>query len=152
VIRVTFFRRIGSCTCWALQRVLDCTAASSSFFALDLSRNLNLQRFSVDIKDEMNALDSPSRTHDQWIALRCQSGEESAFADLIAWMEKPLLYYATKLTDNPETALDLLQDMDKSISGNSDSQGPLFFAPVALSHHAWNGSRRYQETHLQGES
>ncbi|HMD84666.1 MAG TPA: sigma-70 family RNA polymerase sigma factor [Terriglobia bacterium] len=59
----------------------------------------------------MKPLDRPSRTHDEWIALRCQTGEPSAFEDLVALMERPLLYYATKLTGNPETALDVLQDV-----------------------------------------
>jgi RNA polymerase sigma-70 factor (ECF subfamily) len=55
-------------------------------------------------------MDTTSRTQDEWIALRCQSGEVGAFEDLIAVMERPLLYYATKLTGNVETALDVLQD------------------------------------------
>jgi RNA polymerase sigma-70 factor (ECF subfamily) len=59
----------------------------------------------------MNTLDRPSRTHDEWIVLRCQAGEPNAFADLVALMEQPLLYYATKLTGNAETALDVLQEV-----------------------------------------
>lgn len=59
----------------------------------------------------MNALDRPRRTQDEWIALRCQTGEQDAFEDLVAVMERPLLYYATKLTGNAETALDVLQDV-----------------------------------------
>lgn len=59
----------------------------------------------------MDALDRRSRTQDEWIALRCQAGEQSAFEDLVALMERPLLYYATKLTGTPETALDVLQDV-----------------------------------------
>ncbi len=59
----------------------------------------------------MNALDRPSRTQDEWIALRCQAGEQHAFEDLVTVMERPLLYYATKLTGNAETALDVLQDV-----------------------------------------
>lgn len=59
----------------------------------------------------MSALDRPSRTQDEWIALRCQAGEQNAFRDLVALMERPLLYYATKLTGNAETALDILQDV-----------------------------------------
>ena len=56
-------------------------------------------------------MDGPSRTQDEWIALRCQAGEHNAFEDLVALMERPLLYYATKLTGNAETALDVLQDV-----------------------------------------
>lgn len=59
----------------------------------------------------MKALDRTSRTQDEWIALRCQAGDKSAFEDLVALMERPLLYYATKLTGDAETALDLLQEV-----------------------------------------
>jgi RNA polymerase sigma-70 factor (ECF subfamily) len=59
----------------------------------------------------MKAMDRLSRTKDEWIALRCQAGEQNAFEDLVALMERPLLYYATKLTGNTETALDVLQDV-----------------------------------------
>lgn len=48
-----------------------------------------------------------NRTQYEWLALRCQSGEAGAFEDLIAVMERPLLYYATSLTGNPESALKL---------------------------------------------
>ena len=43
--------------------------------------------------------------------LRCQAGETSAFEDLVRLMHQPLFYYATKLTGNAETALDVLQDV-----------------------------------------
>lgn len=59
----------------------------------------------------MSLADSERRTQDEWVALRCQAGEASGFEDLVALMEKPLLYYATKLTGNGETAIDLLQDV-----------------------------------------
>ena len=59
----------------------------------------------------MNSPDFPRRTQDEWIVLRCQAGEESAFEDLIRLMQRPLLYYATKVTGNPEVALDVLQDV-----------------------------------------
>lgn len=52
-----------------------------------------------------------SRTQDEWIALRCQSGEPSGFEDLVAVTERPLVYYAAKLTGNVEAALDVLQDV-----------------------------------------
>jgi RNA polymerase sigma-70 factor (ECF subfamily) len=45
------------------------------------------------------------------MALRCQSGDRGAFEDLVAVMERPLLYYAIKLTGNAEAALDVLQDV-----------------------------------------
>ena len=47
----------------------------------------------------------------EWLALRCQAGDVGAFEDLIAVMEQPLLYYATSLTGNPESALDVLQEV-----------------------------------------
>jgi len=52
-----------------------------------------------------------SRTQDEWIALRCQSGEPSGFEDLVAVMERPLLYYASKLAGNVEAGMDILQDV-----------------------------------------
>jgi RNA polymerase sigma-70 factor, ECF subfamily len=56
-------------------------------------------------------MDSENRTWYEWIALRCQSGEPGAFEDLIAVMERPLLYYATSLTGNEDSGLDVLQDV-----------------------------------------
>jgi RNA polymerase sigma-70 factor, ECF subfamily len=47
----------------------------------------------------------------EWLALRCQGGESGAFEDLIAIMERPLLYYAMSLTGSQDTALDVLQDV-----------------------------------------
>ena len=47
----------------------------------------------------------------EWLALRCQTGDPAAFADLIAVMERPLIYYATSLTGNQDAALDVLQDV-----------------------------------------
>jgi RNA polymerase sigma-70 factor, ECF subfamily len=51
------------------------------------------------------------RVQFEWLALRCQSGDPEAFADLIAVMERPLLYYATSLTGSQDAALDVLQDV-----------------------------------------
>lgn len=51
------------------------------------------------------------RVEFEWLALRCQTGDSEAFTDLIAVMERPLLYYATSLTGNQDTALDVLQDV-----------------------------------------
>ncbi len=47
----------------------------------------------------------------EWLALRCQTGDPEAFADLIAVMERPLLYYAISLTGNQDAALDTLLDV-----------------------------------------
>lgn len=54
---------------------------------------------------------SDERVQLEWLALRCQTGEPEAFADLIAAMERPLLYYATSLAGNQDKALDVLQDV-----------------------------------------
>ena len=55
--------------------------------------------------------ENENRTLFEWIALRCQSGEADAFEDLVAAMERPLLYYATSLTGNPDSGLDVLQEV-----------------------------------------
>lgn len=46
----------------------------------------------------------------EWMALRCQAHEPGAFGDLVAVMERPLLYYASSLLGNPDLVLDVLQD------------------------------------------
>jgi RNA polymerase sigma-70 factor (ECF subfamily) len=56
-------------------------------------------------------MENENRIHYEWLALRCQAGDAGAFEDLIAVMERPLLYYATSLTGNPDSALDVLQEV-----------------------------------------
>jgi RNA polymerase sigma-70 factor (ECF subfamily) len=56
-------------------------------------------------------MENENRAQYEWMALRCQSDEPGAFEDLIAVMERPLLYYATSLTGNPDSALDVLQEV-----------------------------------------
>jgi RNA polymerase sigma-70 factor (ECF subfamily) len=56
-------------------------------------------------------MDTANRTRDEWLALRCQAGETGAFDDLVAVMERPLLYYAAKLLGDHEIALDVLQEV-----------------------------------------
>jgi RNA polymerase sigma-70 factor (ECF subfamily) len=51
------------------------------------------------------------KTRDEWIALRCQHGDPGAFGDLIRDMERPLLYFAQKLVNNQDKALDVLQEV-----------------------------------------
>jgi RNA polymerase sigma-70 factor (ECF subfamily) len=58
---------------------------------------------------QMNA--SVKQARDEWIALRCQHGEPGAFADLVREMERPLLYFAQKLVNDEDRALDVLQDV-----------------------------------------
>jgi RNA polymerase sigma-70 factor (ECF subfamily) len=50
------------------------------------------------------------RLRDEWLALRCQREDDDAFAALVAELEAPLLYYAAKLTQDYETAKDVVQD------------------------------------------
>jgi RNA polymerase sigma-70 factor, ECF subfamily len=49
------------------------------------------------------------RTRDAWLALRCQMGEAEAFREMVSEMERPLLYFATKLLGDEDGALDVLQ-------------------------------------------
>jgi RNA polymerase sigma-70 factor (ECF subfamily) len=51
------------------------------------------------------------QTRDEWIALRCQHGEPGAFDDLVREMERPLLYFAQKLVNDEDKALDVLQEV-----------------------------------------
>jgi len=55
-------------------------------------------------------MDPVTRVQDEWLALRCQAGEPNAFQDLATVVGQPLFYYAVKLTANPETARDILQE------------------------------------------
>ncbi len=48
---------------------------------------------------------------DEYLALACQRGRPEAFADLIGEMERPLLYYATKLLGDQGRALEVLQEV-----------------------------------------
>lgn len=51
------------------------------------------------------------RTRDEWLALRCQAGEPGAFEELVAAMERPLLYYANRLAGSEDRGLDVLQQV-----------------------------------------
>jgi len=51
------------------------------------------------------------RTRDALLALRCQLGEERAFADLVQEFERPLRYFLAKLIGDEERALDVLQEV-----------------------------------------
>jgi RNA polymerase sigma-70 factor (ECF subfamily) len=50
------------------------------------------------------------RQRDELIALRCLLGEPGAFAELVRELERPLLYYATKLLGDEDRAFDVLQE------------------------------------------
>lgn len=56
-------------------------------------------------------MQSSIRARDEWLALRCQAGVDGAFEDLIAEVERPLFYYAVKLTGSQDAAVDVLQDV-----------------------------------------
>src|SRR5258708_26695625 len=51
------------------------------------------------------------RTRDEWLAIRCQLHVPGAFEDLTADLERPLFYYASKLTGNQDESLDILQEV-----------------------------------------
>jgi len=103
-------------------------------------------------------MDRRTRTQDEWIALRCQSGEPSGFEDLVAMTERPLLYYAAKLTGNVEAALDILQDVwVRAFRGIRGLKDPASLRPwlyrithgIAVDRMRRNHSRgRAEEVHL----
>ena len=53
--------------------------------------------------------DGTQQVRDEYLALRLRHGEPAAFAELVRTMERPLLYYLTKLV-GADAALDVLQD------------------------------------------
>lgn len=59
--------------------------------------------------------------------MRFVARPENSFTDLVARMERPLFYYATKLTGNAETALDVLQDVWMNAPG---TRGTHDYPPV----------------------
>jgi RNA polymerase sigma factor (sigma-70 family) len=52
---------------------------------------------------------TPRQIEDERLALRCRLGEPGAFAELVATMERPLLYFARSIVHDDEAALDVLQ-------------------------------------------
>jgi RNA polymerase sigma-70 factor (ECF subfamily) len=55
-------------------------------------------------------MDSANKAWEEWLTLRCQSGDPAAFEDLVAVMGKPLRYYVLKLTRREDIASDILQE------------------------------------------
>jgi RNA polymerase sigma-70 factor (ECF subfamily) len=55
-------------------------------------------------------MDERNRLHDEWLALRCQSGDADGFTDLVDRFQSPLLYYAAKISGNLETGRDIVQE------------------------------------------
>jgi RNA polymerase sigma-70 factor, ECF subfamily len=56
-------------------------------------------------------MDAETRAQFEWITLRCQPGDAGAFEELIAVVERPLLYYAMSLTGSEDSALDVLEQV-----------------------------------------
>lgn len=56
-------------------------------------------------------MSSPTRVRDEWIALRCQLGEPEAFRELVAELEPPLMYFASKLLGSDRDAPDVVQEV-----------------------------------------
>jgi RNA polymerase sigma-70 factor (ECF subfamily) len=48
---------------------------------------------------------------DEWLVLGCRQGRPEVFAELVREMERPLLYYATKLLRDDDRALEVLQEI-----------------------------------------
>lgn len=48
---------------------------------------------------------------DEYLALACRQGRPEAFAELVREMERPLLYYLTKLLGDDQRAPDVLQEV-----------------------------------------
>ncbi len=51
------------------------------------------------------------QARDEWLALRCRLRTRGAFEDLVREMERPLLYYVTKLLKDEHRAFDVLQEV-----------------------------------------
>ena len=49
--------------------------------------------------------------HDEWIVVRCQLGERDAFDALIARWHPPIWKYAVRMTNDPEAAADVVQEV-----------------------------------------
>jgi RNA polymerase sigma-70 factor, ECF subfamily len=56
-------------------------------------------------------MDAANKAWEEWLALRCQSGDPASFEDLIAVMERPLRYYVLKLTRREDVVSDILQEV-----------------------------------------
>jgi RNA polymerase sigma factor (sigma-70 family) len=64
----------------------------------------------------MNSVDPPpsgasGADYDEWLVLRCQIGEREAFDPLIARWHPMLWRYAVRVTDDPDAASDVVQEV-----------------------------------------
>lgn len=64
----------------------------------------------LPVSSDLVVMNEDRNLRDEWLALRCQSGDAAAYTTLVSELQGPLLYYALKLTGNYETAKDILQD------------------------------------------
>ena len=53
---------------------------------------------------------STGQIYDEWLILRCQTGDRKAVADLVERWQTPLLKFATVVTRNPEIAREAVQE------------------------------------------
>jgi RNA polymerase sigma-70 factor (ECF subfamily) len=70
---------------------------------------LNRKSVRSDLLCEMAT--TTQQVRDEWLALRCQHGDPTAFSELVAEMERPLLYFVAKLIGDQDAALDVLQEV-----------------------------------------
>lgn len=56
-------------------------------------------------------MNSADRTRDEWLALRCLAGDDGAFEELVALMDRPLRYYASRVAGGDERACDVVQQV-----------------------------------------
>ena len=52
---------------------------------------------------------SPDDVHDEWLVLRCQSGDAEALAELVARWQPRLVRHAARLTGRKDAANDVVQ-------------------------------------------
>jgi RNA polymerase sigma-70 factor (ECF subfamily) len=99
-------------------------------------------------------MNTEARVRDEWLALRCQTNEPGAYEDLVAIMEKPLLYYAIRLAGNHDAALDVLQETwIRALRGISKLRDPGSIRPwlykivhgIAVDHVRRNKVREHAE-------
>jgi len=68
----------------------------------------------------MTVMDHRDQVYDEWLVLRCQSGEATALDELITRWQERLWRHAVRLTGDPDTAWDVLQETMMAISRGID--------------------------------
>jgi RNA polymerase sigma-70 factor (ECF subfamily) len=70
------------------------------------------------------------QARDEWLAWRCKLRAPGAFEGLVREMERPLLYYVTKLLNDEHLALDVLQEVwGKAFRGMRSLEEPRALRP-----------------------